>query len=91
MDTLVFDSRRKLIDLQQPVFESLSREAKRRNVSLKRFIENALCEMARELDEEQANELSHHAMLVKLIGSAKPANGRIEDIQDDRLQYLLSK
>lgn len=91
MEAIAIESQRKLIDIRKPVFDSLSQEAKRRNISLKRFIENTLNETARQLEENRLKEDSENGILGKLIGSAKPKQGRIEDIQDDRLQYLLSK
>lgn len=76
---------RKLIDLKPAVFDGLSREAARHGVSLKRYIEDLL---------EQAcpkSSVEVSPKILRLIGSAKPSKGPLEEIDDDRLQYLLSK
>lgn len=76
---------RKLIDLKPSVFDALSLEAAREGVSLKRFIESVLektCISTR-------NEVSPG--IRRLIGSALPKNADYSKIEDDRLQYLLSK
>lgn len=79
---------RKLIDLKQPVYYALSKEAANKSISLKKHIETLL--------EEHARTTSHlqkpHSLLVRrLIGSAKPVDKDISSIEDERLQYLLSK
>ncbi len=91
MNTATIVTKRKLIDIRQPVFDTLSSEARRQKVSLKRLIENTLNEAARQFEEGRLNERSSKDVLGKLIGSAKPHGGQIEDVKDDRLQYLLSK
>lgn len=76
---------RKLIDIKPAVFDSLSLEAARQGVSLKRFIEDLL---------ESAcprQEVSRESGIGRLIGSALPKKGNVYSIEDDRLQYLLSK
>lgn len=75
---------RKLIDLKPSVFDSLSLEAKRRGVSLKRYIESLL-EAACPRRKVQKTGIS------RLIGSALPKDMDLASINDDRLQYLLSK
>ena len=90
MKSAVIISHRKLIDLRSSVFETLSMDAGRQNVSLKKYIENMLDERARVLDEQPRN-LNVSPAIFRLIGSAKPASGKIEEIEDDRLMYLLSK
>ena len=80
--------KRKLIDLRIPVFESLSQAAVRERVSLKRYIENLLEEEARRNTTDQA---TYSSSVAKLIGSALPKKGKVSDIRDDRLQYILSK
>ena len=80
--------KRKLIDLRMPVFESLSKAAVRERVSLKRYIENLLEEEARRNTTDQA---AYSSSVAKLIGSALPKKGKVSDIKDDRLQYILSK
>ena len=89
METLV-QSHRKLIDLSGSVFETLSMEAGRQRVSLKKYIENLLGERARALDET-ARSLDISPAVLRLVGSARPSKGKVEDIDDDRLKYLLSK
>lgn len=81
-------SHRKLIDINQDSFKVLSNDAYRQNVSLKKYIEDMLDARAREVE---AKNLNVSPSILRLIGSALPVNGRIEDIDDDRLQYLLSK
>lgn len=76
---------RKLIDIKPSVFDSLSLEAAREGVSLKRYIEDIL---------EKACPKSHVCYgegISRLIGSALPKQGNLSSIDDDRLQYLLSK
>ncbi len=85
-----FSSHRKLIDLSGAVFETLSMDADRKKVSLKRYIENLLHERAKALDDA-ANSLEISPSVLRLVGSALPAKGKAEDIEDDRLKYILSK
>lgn len=77
-------SHRKLIDIKPHVFKSLSHEAAREGVSLKRYIEDLL---------EKAcprHELPKGG-ITRLIGSALPKHTDISSIDDERLKYLLSK
>ena len=78
-------SHRKLIDIKPSVFNSLSQEARRRGISLKKYIEYIL--------EETCPKRSVRAdsPIAPLIGSAIPAGKDISSIKDDRLEYLLSK
>ena len=78
-------SHRKLIDIKPSVFDSLSREAGRRGISLKKHIENIL--------EAACPKRSVHtdSPIAPLIGSAIPAGKDISSIKDERLDYLLSK
>ena len=76
---------RKLIDIKPAVFESLSLEAAKKGVSLKRHIENLLEESC------PKRGISTSSGIGRLIGSALPSTGDISAIEDDRLQYLLSK
>jgi len=76
---------RKLIDIKPAVFDGLSKEAARQGVSLKRYIEDLL-EQACPKPKVEVNP-----RILRLIGSARPQKGKVEDIDDDRLQYLLSK
>lgn len=79
---------RKLIDIKAPVFYTLSAEASRRKISLKRLIEEML-------EKEAASKNRKTPFLSpsvrRLVGSAKPETIDLEAIKDDRLQYLLSK
>ncbi len=76
---------RKLIDLKPAVFDALSLEAARQGIPLKKYIENLL---------EQASprqEVAAGTGISRLIGSARPDQGDLSALRDDRLQYLLSK
>ena len=84
------NNHRKLIDLSGAVFETLSMDADRKKVSLKRYIENLLHERAQALNDA-INSLDISPSVLRLVGSALPAKGKVEDIEDDRLKYLLSK
>lgn len=83
--------KRKLIDIKPGVFESLQYKAQRKSISLKRYIE--------ELIEKDAAEEGLPVIagvtdprILRLIGIAKPKNGEtIENLEDERLQYILSK
>ena len=83
-------TKRKLIDIKQPVFQILSLEAERESVSLKRLIENKLEEAAIQYSARNAGNLEISPNIRRLIGSAKPAQD-LAQIEDDRLQYILSK
>ena len=83
-------TKRKLVDIKAPVFEVLSSKAKGKNVSLKRYIEELLEEDARQKGFTKVQGVTDERIL-RLIGSAKPAGGNNADIQDERLQYILSK
>ena len=84
------NNHRKLIDVPDPVFETLSMDAYRKRVSLKKYIENLLHEKAMALNAA-ADSLEVSPSVFRLVGSALPAKGKVEDIADDRLKYLLSK
>lgn len=81
---------RKLIDLSGQVFGILSMDAGRQHVSLKRYIEDLLEERAAELSSKVA-ALDISPSIMRLVGSALPKEGRLNEIADDRLEYLLSK
>ena len=83
------ETTRKLIDIKAPVFNSLALKAKRKGVSLKRYIEDLLEEDARE-DQHAAPEGVTDGKILSLIGMAKPAI-RPADLDDERLQYILNK
>ena len=80
---------RKLIDIKPTVFESLSVKARRKGVSLKRYIEDLLESDALQ-EKPVVPEGVTHPEIVSLIGIARP-NVNLEEINDDRLQYILSK
>lgn len=90
METASAYNHRKLIDLSAQVFDILSMDAERQSVSLKRYIEILLDERARSL-ASKAQSLDISPDILRLVGSALPAAGKVEDIDDDRLEYLLSK
>ena len=90
METANAYSHRKLIDLSGQVFDVLSLDAVRQRVSLKKYIENMLDERARDLSSK-ADASGISPEILRLVGSALPKDGRVEDIKDDRLEYLLSK
>lgn len=79
---------RKLIDIQTPAFEALQQEAARKNISLKRYIENLLDQEAAGIRLRQ-RELNPGVL--RLLGSAIPKDRSIAEIDDDRLRYILSK
>ena len=37
------------------------------------------------------NSMGFSPEILRLVGSALPKDGKVEDIEDDRLEYLLSK
>lgn len=83
------ETTRKLIDIKAPVFNSLSLKAKRKGVSLKRYIEDLLEEDAYK-EHRDAPAGVTDGMILSLIGLAKPVI-RPSDLEDDRLQYILNK
>ena len=87
----VLDNKRKLIDISQPVFETLSEEARRQQLSLKRLIESMLESAAAEIEREHPRPLAVNDRIRRLIGSAKPHGRDLSEIQDERLRYILSK
>ncbi len=82
-------TRRKLIDLKGPVFDTLSREAKIHGVSLKKYIENVLEEDAARC-RPAAPAGVHDSGILGLIGVAKHLAAS-SDPDDERLRYILSK
>ena len=84
------NNHRKLIDISEAVFETLSMDANRKKVSLKKYIENLLHDRAKALDEATGSPEISPAVF-RLVGSALPLKGNVEDIADDRLKYILSK
>ena len=83
------ETTRKLIDIKAPVFQTLTLKAKRKGVSLKRYIEDLLEAEARE-DHHTAPEGVTDGKILSLIGMAKPVI-RTADLEDERLQYILNK
>ena len=83
------ETTRKLIDIKAPVFRSLTLKARRKGVSLKRYIEDLLEEDAQE-ERRTAPEGVTDEKILSLIGLAKPSV-RPADLEDDRLQYILNK
>ena len=83
------ETTRKLIDIKAPVFNCLALKAKRKGVSLKRYIEDLLEEDAYEEHRAVPAGVTDEKIL-SLIGLAKPTI-RPSDLEDDRLQYILNK
>lgn len=83
-------NKRKLIDIKTPVFDILSNEARRHDISLKRLIEKMLEDAASEITRQSA-PIPVNSSIRRLIGSAKPKEISLADIKDDRIQYLLSR
>ena len=83
------ETTRKLIDIKAPVFNSLALKAKRKGVSLKRYIEDLLEEDASTERRARPAGVTDEKIL-SLIGLAKPSI-RPSDLEDDRLQYILNK
>lgn len=88
METAV-KTHRKLIDIKVPVMNALSLEAQKRQVSLKKYIEDMLEESVYSGKSFGSSEFS--PAINRIIGSAKIKGMDLDKIQDDRLQYLLSK
>lgn len=81
--------KRKLIDIKAPVFETLSLQARREGVSLKKYIETLL---ERDAEQHRAEQSAHvkDPRILGLVGIAKRAAAEA-DPNDERLQYILSK
>ena len=80
---------RKLIDIKAPTFRALSYKARRKGVSLKRYIEDLLDESSMS-DEFPSPEGVTDQRILSLIGMAKPTVPS-EGITDEKLHYILSK
>jgi macrodomain Ter protein organizer (MatP/YcbG family) len=87
----VSEQKRKLIDIRMPVFETLSEEAQRTNVSLKKFIESLLEMKAEEIRQNEISVTPPSDLLRKLIGSARTEPCTPEELEEERLKYLLAK
>ena len=79
--------KRKLIDLKPEVFMGLSVKAKKRGVTLKRYIENLL-EADSGVSSNAVPEGITSPAVISLIGLAKSVD---VDWEEERLNYLLSK
>lgn len=84
-----FTAKRKLIDIEGLVFETLSRQAKREGISLKKYIETLL-EKDAELHRAEMPTRITDPRILNLVGIAKHAVAEA-DPDDERLQYILSK
>ena len=80
-------TRRKLIDLKPEVFRGLSVKAKKRGLTLKKYIENVL-EADSVSSAASVPEGVTSPKIVSLIGIAKGAD---IDWEKERLDYLLDK
>lgn len=87
----VLTHKRKLIDIRMPVFETLSEEAQRTNVSLKKFIESLLEMKAEEIRQNEISVTPPSDLLRKLVGSARSEQFSPEELEEERLKYLLAK
>jgi hypothetical protein len=70
--------------------QTLSFKAKTRGVSLKKYIENLLESDAQKSESREDLSRITSSAIRGLIGIGH-FDGRIEDLEDDRLQYILSK
>ena len=78
--------KRKLIDLRPDVFRGLSLKARKRGVTLKRYIENVL-----EEDADMETSIPSGVTSPKIISLIGLAKGADMDWEEERLKYLLSK
>lgn len=81
--------KRKLIDLNGPVFDALSVRAREKGVSLKKYIETLLEEDAIRHRPSIPDSVSD-TRIVNLVGIARHVV-QDADPNDERLQYILSK
>jgi len=83
-------SKRKLIDLSESVFASLSMQARQEGVSLKKYIEKLLeAEVERRRPALPADVTDPR--ILSLVGIAKYGLSSAVAEDDERLQYILSK
>lgn len=87
----VLTHKRKLIDIRMPVFETLSKEAQRTNVSLKKLIETLLEATAEEIQQHEVSATPQSEMIRRLVGSARSEQFSPEELEEERLKYLLAK
>lgn len=83
-------TKRKLIDLNLPVFTALSQQARKEGVSLKKFIENLL-EAEAERRQPAVPAGVTDPRILSLVGVVKNSIENEEAGSDERLQYILSK
>ena len=83
-------TKRKLIDLELPIFTILSQEARKEGVSLKKYIENLLEAEAERRRPAVPVDVTDPRIL-SLVGVAKNAIENEAAESDERLQYILSK
>lgn len=88
MDIAV-ERKRKLIDLEVPVFDALTVQARGRGVSLKNYIETLLKEESAKRSPSIPKNVTS-PRLIGLVGIAKRTVGKL-DPEDDRARYILSK
>ena len=85
----VLERKRKLIDLEMPVFDALTVQARGQGMSLKQYIEMLLKEESvKRAPAIPASVTS--SRIIGLVGIAKRAVQNI-DPADDRALYILSK
>ena len=85
----VIERKRKLIDLEAPVFDSLSLQARGQGVSLKHYIETLLKEESVKRSPAIPPSVTS-PRIISLIGCAKRAVLNL-DANDDKARYILSK
>ena len=83
-------SKRKLIDLSEPVFISLSMQARKEGISLKKYIEKLLEAEAERWRSAIPSDVTDPQIL-SLVGIAKNGLSTAVMEEDERLQYILSK
>ena len=88
MDIAV-ERKRKLIDLEVPVFEALTIQARGRGVSLKSYIESLLKEESAKRSPSIPKNVTSQRV-IGLVGIAKRAVSKLNP-EDDRARYILSK
>ena len=82
------NTRRKLVDIKPDVFNVLADKARRRDVSLKRYIEDLIERDAGSSDVVVPEGVTSQK-IISLIGIAR--SGAHLDWEEERLKYLLSK
>ena len=83
-------SKRKLIDLSEPVFTALSMQARKEGISLKKYIEKLLETEAERRRPTIPADVTDPQIL-SLVGIAKNGLSSAASEEDERLQYILSK